>query len=46
MCNLPSEMKRVNLGENVGKLSMGLVLVWNDLQKCYMDVMFGQDPEY
>ena len=34
-----------NLGEIVGKLTMGLVLVWNDLQKCSMDIMFEQGPE-
>ena len=40
------EIQCVNLGENVSKLTMGLALVWNDLQKCSMDVIFEQGPQY
>ena len=35
----------MNLSENVGKLTMGLALVGNNLQKCSMDITFRQDPE-
>ena len=32
----------MNFFENVGKLTMGLALVWNDLLKCFVDVMFEE----
>ena len=30
----------MNLGDNVGKLTMGLAPVCNDLQKCIVEVIF------
>ena len=39
------KIKCVYLGENVGKLTTGLALVSNDLQKCSIDVMFEKGPE-
>ena len=35
----------MNLGENVGKLTMRLALILNDLVKCSMNVMYEQGPE-
>ena len=32
----------MNLGENVGKLILGLALIGNDLEKCSVDVIFEQ----
>ena len=45
MSNLTRKIKFVNLGESVGKLTMGLMLVWNDLHKCSMDGTFEQGPQ-
>ena len=44
MCNHTRKIKCVNLDEYVGKLTKRLVLVWNDLQKCSIDVIFEQGP--
>ena len=44
MCNFIKEIKCVNLGENVGKLTMALALVLNHWHKCSVDVMFKQGP--